>query len=119
MSEYLPDSLLFRDSISTSSLCHVLPKSTAVRVEFGPAFQLLQGQSRDRPVEHYQIKMGSQILIADESTQIVSHGSLNDFQSTLNEAWIKAMKEELQQFDKNDVWTLVLRHEDYSIIRTR
>ena len=36
-----------------------------------------------------------------------------------DEAWIKAMKEELQQFNKNNVWTLVQRHEGCSIIETR
>ena len=36
-----------------------------------------------------------------------------------DEAWIKAIKEELQQFGKNDVWTLVPRLEGCSIFGIR
>ena len=36
-----------------------------------------------------------------------------------DEAWVKTMKEELQQFDKNQVWKLVPKPEICSIIGTR
>ena len=36
-----------------------------------------------------------------------------------DESWIKAMKEKLQQFDKNQVWQLVPKPENCSIIRTK
>ena len=36
-----------------------------------------------------------------------------------DKAWVKTMKEELQQFDKNQVWQLVPKHENCSIIGSR
>ena len=39
----------------------------------------------DRYTKRYQIKLGSQILVAQESTQVISYGSLNGFQSIISE----------------------------------
>ena len=36
-----------------------------------------------------------------------------------NESWILAMQEELNQFERNKVWTLAPRPKDYSIIDTK
>jgi len=42
---------------------------------------------------------------------------LND--ALIDEHWIKAMKEELEQFEKNQVWTLVPKPKNKSIIGTK
>ncbi|GAU49150.1 hypothetical protein TSUD_87330 [Trifolium subterraneum] len=43
--------------------------------------------------------------------------SINE--AIIDESWIEAMKEELHQFEKNEVWNLVPSPEDNSIIGTR
>ncbi|GAU48601.1 hypothetical protein TSUD_179830 [Trifolium subterraneum] len=43
--------------------------------------------------------------------------SINE--AIIDESWIKAMKEELHQFEKNEVWNLVPFPKDHSIIGTR
>ena len=36
-----------------------------------------------------------------------------------DDSWITAMQEELEQFDRNEVWTLIPKPQDQSTIRTR
>ena len=43
----------------------------------------------------------------------------NAKKTSLDEFWIKAMKEELEQFTRNDVWTLVSRPEHTNVIGTK
>ncbi|GAU51185.1 hypothetical protein TSUD_412110 [Trifolium subterraneum] len=43
--------------------------------------------------------------------------SINE--AIIDESWVEAMKEELQQFEKNEVWNLVPSPKDHSIIGTR
>jgi transposase InsO family protein len=40
-------------------------------------------------------------------------------EAIIDNSWIEAMKEELSQFDKNEVWTLVPAPQDQSVIGTR
>ena len=40
-------------------------------------------------------------------------------EALFDEFWIKAMPEELKQFARNNVWTLVSRHENANIIGTK
>ena len=37
----------------------------------------------------------------------------------IDESWVEAKKEELQQFERNQVWTLVLEPQNQSVIGTR
>ena len=46
-------------------------------------------------------------------------GRKNYKEATKDEYWIIAMQEELNQFERNDVWDLVPRPNDQSVIRTR
>ncbi|WJX30204.1 hypothetical protein P8452_18769 [Trifolium repens] len=39
-------------------------------------------------------------------------------ESIIDESWIETMKEELMQFEKNEVWNLVLTPQDHSTIGT-
>ena len=40
-------------------------------------------------------------------------------EALLDEGWILAMQEELNQFTRNDVWTLVQKPKDKTIIDTK
>ena len=45
--------------------------------------------------------------------------SKNMKEALLDEYWVKAMQEELEQFVRNDVWSLVSRPENTNVIRTK
>jgi vacuolar-type H+-ATPase catalytic subunit A/Vma1 len=40
-------------------------------------------------------------------------------EAIIDKSWVQAMKEELSQFEKNEVWTLVPNPQDHTIIGTR
>jgi len=51
---------------------------------------------------------------------IISHFEPKNIHEVIcEELWVKAMKEELSQFEKNEVWNLVSKPEGHSIIGTR
>jgi len=56
----------------------------------------------------------------DGNMAMISHIEPKNIKEAIcEESWIKAMKEELSQFEKNEVWTLVSKPKDQSVIGTR
>ncbi|GAU44135.1 hypothetical protein TSUD_99230 [Trifolium subterraneum] len=51
--------------------------------------------------------------------RIVGYHPPDQIIAIIDESWVEAMKEELQQFEKNEVWNLVPSPKDHSIIGTR
>ncbi|XP_042972981.1 uncharacterized protein LOC122304782, partial [Carya illinoinensis] len=61
-------------------------------------------------------------LTVQESMHVVFDEQIepkNIDDALLDESWILAMQEELNQFERNDVWTLVPRPKNYTIIGTK
>ena len=66
--------------------------------------------------------MGTKRSLRDtcEYATYISQLEPKNFKKVENdESWILAMQEELGQFERNKVWTLVLRPTNYPIIRTK
>ena len=56
----------------------------------------------------------------DNNMAMISHIEPKNIQEAIcEESWVKAMKEELSQFEKNKVWNLVSKPQGHSIIGTR
>jgi len=52
--------------------------------------------------------------------EMISHIEPKNIQEAIcEESWVIAMKEELSQFEKNEVWNLVPKPQNQSIIGTR
>ena len=59
-------------------------------------------------------------MLKNDLLVLISHVEPRNVDEALaDDSWIQAMHEELHQFQKNEVWTLVPRPTDFSVIETK
>ena len=81
---------------------------------------------KDHPVEQILGEPSQGVSTRSSLRNICNHTAFlsqiepkNIDESLLDESWILAMQEELNQFERNDVWTLVPRPKNHTIIGTK
>ena len=81
---------------------------------------------KDHPVEQILGEPSQGVSTRSSLRNICNHTAFlsqiepkNIDDALLDESWILAMQEELNQFERNDVWTLVPRPKNHTIIGTK
>ena len=65
------------------------------------------------------VRTRSQLGLYSDCVFISEFEPKNIKEAKIDNSWILAMQEELNQFTRNDVWDLVFRPENYPIIGTK
>ena len=72
------------------------------------------------PGDALKIRSAYRQVIENDLLALISHVEPRNVDEALvDDSWIQAMHEELHQFQRNEVWTLVPHPTDYSVIRIK